>query len=367
MGRESARPHDNESFHLWGEDVQLNLLKEKFPSESELEGLLSAMDPNCQHKWFESKQGHKLHYWSLGVENPKAVVVFQHGLLSHASDAYITSSGRKLNSALLQEFCQKRGYALYAMDLIGHGFSEGTRGYVPFYQDCRDDLIDFCTKVVEPECNKNASSLPVPLFLLGYSFGGNLSLHVAKYWQDHPEEAPKGFAGVSLLAPAVMGVPPPPPVLCCLRNVLVPCLPHWVPIFLENYGEPSRVWRDEEARKLHMYPKKYEWGIDNTGKRFSLATAEHVLTAIEDSTQMVASFSVPFCAVHGIADKSNPVESTRLLERESKTPKEDRRVLYISEALHDILADPDANEQALEFIGAFVEERIGKLYSKSGA
>ena len=319
------------------------------------------MHPSCKHRYFKSRYGPKLHYWSLGVENPKGIVVFQHGLLSQASGAYVTSKGKKLNGALVQDFCQKQGYAVYAMDLYGHGFSEGSRAYIPSYQQYRDDLSDFCAKVVVPDCQNNDENNPLPLFVLAYSFGGTVTLHTAKYWQDHPEEAPKGFAGVAVLAPPIVGDIPPWPILYLLTHVIARLFPYTVPTYLPNYGEPPMLWRDEEARSLHMYPDKFKWGIDNGGNQASFGTAAQVMLAMVAFQKMIPEFNVPFCAVHGLPDKSSYVDGTKLLESQCKTPESDRCVLYLPEARHDILADPDVNEQTMDFIGKFFAERIAKV------
>ena len=71
----------------------------------------------------------------------------------------------------------------------------------------RDDLVKFA-KLAASEHDEGT-----PLFIIGDSYGGCLAIHAARYFQDNPSEAPKGFTGILLNAPAVIGDIPPAPVV----------------------------------------------------------------------------------------------------------------------------------------------------------
>src|SRR5688500_8792424 len=87
-----------------------------------------------------------------------AVVVLGHGASEHG--------GRYAWTA---EQLGERGYATFAIDHRGHGRSEGARAYI--------DRIDHAVEDVDQLVDLASSSHPdVPLFLLGHSVGGCISL-----------------------------------------------------------------------------------------------------------------------------------------------------------------------------------------------
>ena len=64
------------------------------------------------------------------------------------------------------------GYALFGLDLRGHGLSEGQRGFTPSYDVLLDDI-----DVALAEVRSRFPSMP--LFFYGHSLGGNLVLYHA--------------------------------------------------------------------------------------------------------------------------------------------------------------------------------------------
>jgi acylglycerol lipase len=77
------------------------------------------------------------------------------------------------------------GYDCHALDLRGHGRSEGVRGHVLRFQEYLDDLDLFLAELPED---------PLPCFLVGHSLGGLLSL---RYVLDRPD----AFAGLAVSSP----------------------------------------------------------------------------------------------------------------------------------------------------------------------
>lgn len=49
----------------------------------------------------------------------------------------------------------------------------------------------------------NKHSKDIPLFVAGESYGGILSVQVARYFQDNPDSTPSNFDSILLLAPSV--------------------------------------------------------------------------------------------------------------------------------------------------------------------
>jgi len=98
--------------------------------------------------------------WRTPV-TPRAVLCLVHGLGEHG--------GRYAHVA---DFLGRRGYALMAFDLRGHGGSGGARGHVPGIETIMDDIDRMLAAA--------AGRFPgLPALLYGHSTGGNLVLNHA--------------------------------------------------------------------------------------------------------------------------------------------------------------------------------------------
>lgn len=345
-----SMPHTREKYTLWGREVELDIPKEAFPTNDEIQAIEDAL-PECQqHGWFESNEA-QLHYRKFTPEEKaKGVIVYQHGILAHTGNAFVLKNGRKVNGALMADSFTKAGYALYGLDMLGHGFSEGLRWFVPDWKVNRDDLDNFSRFA--------ASENPdVPLFLFGESYGSTTVLHLARIWQDN-ENAPDKFAGIIVNAPAIVADMPPYPVVFTLRYILAPLFPRWVPFFMPNPVSADRIWREKEVRDIHENPRWLEMCLDGGGRPFRLRTAVSLTNALEEVREKtIPGFNVPFCAIHGGKDVAVPMEGTDMLEQMAATPTEDRAVYRLDDAYHDLLSDPTADE-AIGYIVKFMNERV---------
>jgi len=131
------------------------------------------------HGYVEAVGGVRLHYRSWEATRPRAALLVLHGLGEH--------SGRYL---LLGGSLVEHEVSTFALDLRGHGLSEGRRGYVARFEIFLQDVDRFRREVqglVDPSC---------PLFLLGHALGG---LVVLRYLEEY---AP-AFRGGIVLAPWV--------------------------------------------------------------------------------------------------------------------------------------------------------------------
>lgn len=126
--------------------------------------------------------------------NPKgkahATLVLTHGIAEH-SEAY---------NQFAQDFCP-RGWDIYAMDLRGHGKSEGRRGYIDDFGRFSRDLKKF----IEYLQTGPLSNSKIPLYLLGHSMGGLITLN---YLVDNFENSP---AQALLLSSPALGISMPVP------------------------------------------------------------------------------------------------------------------------------------------------------------
>ncbi|HEX6940731.1 MAG TPA: alpha/beta hydrolase [Longimicrobiales bacterium] len=156
------------------------------------------------HGTFEGVRRLRLHYMSWEVPTPSAAVLFVHGFSDHA--------GRYES---LGETLAGLGLSTFALDLRGHGRSDGRRGYVPRFEVYLQELDRFRREVqglVAPDC---------PLFLAGHSMGGLIAL---RYLEEF--EAP--FRGAIIVSPWLGTAVPVPRwkvLLATLLDRVLPALP----------------------------------------------------------------------------------------------------------------------------------------------
>ncbi|KAG7349798.1 serine aminopeptidase, S33 [Nitzschia inconspicua] len=343
---------------VFGKIVNIDIPADVFPTKKEIEEI-EAVAPNCQHGWYQSVNKHDngepvdLHYryWLPEGNKPKGILIFTHGIHSHSGHGS-RIDGRPLDIALLVDTFTSLGLAVYAADMYGHGFSEGTRFYIPDWIGMRDDAINFCKLVAD----KNPKD--IPLFLSGESIGGCITILMSRYFQDHPGEAPTNFDSSLLLCPAIEGDVPGFPVYQILRYVLAPMRPKWRPFFMPNTISPDRIWADEKVCAEYSKPRSQEMQIDACGIPFRLGTAVNMLMALEEvRNNCIPGFDKPFCIVHGDKDVGVPISGSKLLFGGCATPENEKEFHTIQGAHHGIIADPKA-EEAIGYLSKFVQARM---------
>jgi acylglycerol lipase len=252
----------------------------------------------------------------------------------------------------LVETFTKLGLVVYARDMYGHGFSEGTRFYIPDWIETRDDAINFCTLVTKAYPND------IPLFLSGESIGGCFTILMSRYFQDHPDVAPVNFDSSLLICPAIEVDVPPFPVYQLLRYVLSPIRPKWRPFFMPNTISPERIWIDKVVCAAYSNPRKREMQIDAVGIPFRLGTAVNMLLALEEvRNKAIPGYNTPFCIVHGDQDEGVPITGSKLLFEGCATPTQEKEFHTIHGAYHGLMADPKA-EEAIGHLSKFVQARM---------
>jgi len=338
---------------VFGVDRAVDIPGDVFPSESELASMEKAMPP-CEHGWFEScYKGAQLHYrkW-LPDTKPKAVVIFMHGIQTHSGKSSVLKDGRKINVGLQAETLLKDGMALFAYDLYGHGLSEGTRFWIPdSWENNKEDCLRF-VQLVQQQLDEST-----PVFLLGESYGCTLALHVAKHFQDHPDQAPKNFDSIILTAPAIIGDLPPWPVLKLLV-FLAGRYPKWRPFFMPNPVSADRIWRDPEVLAKRTDPKYLATQIDGSGIPFRLGTGVNLIRALETVRKnVIPELTTPFLILHGTKDFAVPIEGSDFLWEHAATPAAQRKFLRKEGAFHDLFSDYVA-EECMQDVLDWIHQRL---------
>jgi len=335
---------------------------ETFPSEDyrrEEDKLLF----NPTHEYFDTSNG-KLHYLKyLPKGKPKALFVWQHGIHSHSGQGYALPDDDYTNMALLSRMLVKHDIALYAVDLLGHGYSEGDRFYIPNgdWTINRDNLDSFAKFSASQHESK------IPIFLGGESYGANLCLHVTRKWQDDPSNSPPGFYGLSILSPAIDGDFPPAFIVFILDKILKPFFPTWTPFFMPNPVSADRIWKNEEVRSHYTSDSAQKRGLGAPGQKFCLGTGSGLLSAmavVKEKT--IPGLKVPFCVAHGTSDIAVPISGTDYLLKHSTTTESERAVRKIENAYHDLMSEV-TKEETIQFVIDWITDRIEKnpFFSKT--
>jgi alpha-beta hydrolase superfamily lysophospholipase len=162
------------------------------------------------------------HRWE--APDPKGALLILHGLGEH--------SGRY---AELARHLQQQKISVFAVDLRGHGSSEGARGHIRRF----DDLIDDADRA-RAEVARLAPALPLVLF--GHSLGGLIAL---RYVQRRPKTP---LLGLVLSAPLLRFRSPLSGLLhrlALLLARLVPAVPLW------NRIEPRELSHDRHEVEVY--------------------------------------------------------------------------------------------------------------------
>ena len=237
---------------------------------------------------FTGERGARIYFQSWRPEAPKAIIALVHGLGEH--------SGRYKN---VVDAVVPRGYAVYALDLRGHGRSAGFRGHVERFADYLGDverLID--------EARRAEPGLPV--FLLGHSLGGLIALAYALERAD-------GLRGVVASAPGLRRSFEVPGYRLLLAQIMSGI---W-PTFNQRTGLPvNRLSHDPQValdyvadRLVHdrasaRFFTETNRAIDEVTSGASSLTMPCLLLQSEDDALVEAQSTIDFYEAAGSADRT---------------------------------------------------------------
>src|SRR5215218_2362439 len=135
---------------------------------------------DAERAFFTAGDGVRLHYlrWRSQQPPPSAVLVFLHGIASHAG--WFGETAADLN---------RRGVEVYGPDRRGSGRSGGPRGHLDRYEQALDDVEQVVRLVA-------AEHLEVPVFLAASSWAAKLAVVYAA-------RRPTSLSGLLLLGPVL--------------------------------------------------------------------------------------------------------------------------------------------------------------------
>src|SRR4051812_2525893 len=218
-------------------------------------------------------------YWQGWLPaSPRGVLLLCHGLGEHA--------GRYGNvvDAVLPD-----AWAVYGLDLRGHGLSGGRRAHVERYADLLDDVDVFRRTVVDRHPD-------LPVVLLGHSMGGQIAL---AYALDHQDD----LRGLALSAPALASNAVPRAAVVVLRQ-----LAKVVPVARPAGIDLTKISKDPAVVAAYRSdPLVY------TGNP-TLGLAARLYAQFDTLPERARALRLPLLLQHGTADELTDPAGTRLLE-----------------------------------------------------
>ena len=265
--------------------------------------------------------GNIYHQCWLPEKKPKAVLLIVHGLAEH--------SGRYSN---VVNYFVPLGYAVYGMDLPGHGRSDGRRVHVKRFEDYTDQLKAYFDMV-------RVWQSDTPIFLTGHSMGG---LIAGRYLLDHQEE----LAGAILSAPSVKVPDTVSPATIAVGRVLSVLVPTMGLLQLEAEG----ICRDPAVVEAYVTDS-----LVHTGKVTARLSAE-LLKAMQLVSDQAAAIELPILLVQGTADRLVDPDGARMLyERAAST---DKTIKTYDGLYHEVFNEPE-HDRVLKDVETWLETHLG--------
>ncbi len=257
----------------------------------------------------------------------RALVVLVHGVHEH--------SGRY---AYLASALMARGIGVRALDLRGHGQSDGPRGQVESFSDYLTDVAPLLAEVL--------AQADVPVFLMGHSMGG---LVVASTVVEHGTD---GLAGVILSSPALKVDSP------ALLRAVAPFVARWLPTLPVTKLDLGQLSRDPTVgRNYKADPLTIKRGVT---ARLGL----EILTATEHVRQHPDAFDVPLYLFHGTADTLTDPDGTRWLAAHAAS---DDVTLAIHDGFyHETMNEPERDD-VIGALADWLDARLGDAVGTPGS
>lgn len=249
----------------------------------------------------------------------KAVIILAHGLGEH--------SGRYQN---VVDALVPQGYALHALDHIGHGRSDGVRKHINRFDEFISTLHAFSEKV-------SAQYETQPVFLLGHSMGG---LIAARYLLDYQHE----FSGAILSAPALKVDDSVTPLLIWVGRIMSALFPRFGLIPLGS----AMLSRDPAVVQAYVDdPLVYN------GKTSARLAAEIVAT-MDVVSERMGSIDLPLLILQGGADRIVHPEGAQVFH--AGINSDDKTLKVYDGWYHELFNEPE-RAVVLEEVLTWLEKR----------
>jgi len=155
-----------------------------------------------ERAYLVNRQGLKLRRFTVRAPKPVGACILLHGYAQSAHFEFLVADypggpHSTWDDSILAHLVAA-GLSVYAIDLQGHGESEGARGLRGFFEHF-DDLSDDVLLLHDEVARETGSGLPI--FWLGTSMGGAVAARAAQMLQK--QTRPHALAGLVMLAPMI--------------------------------------------------------------------------------------------------------------------------------------------------------------------
>jgi len=244
----------------------------------------------AESRFIQASDGVNLHYlrWADGQAQPRAVIIFLHGIASHAGWFGETATDLK-----------EEGVAVYAPDRRGSGLSSGRRGHLARYVRALDDVEEMVRLV-------GSEHEGTPLFLAGSSWAAKLALVYAAL-------RPAPLSGLLLLGPGLLprvNLTPPRQVAVLVGHVIAPTARVAIPLTPELYTTTPQYLDFIRADRLRLLTAtaQFFWETARLDRRRRDASARLQLPLLvlqgEDDAMMDVPKTREWFRALGVADKT---------------------------------------------------------------
>ncbi|GER36487.1 alpha/beta-Hydrolases superfamily protein [Striga asiatica] len=294
---EEQNPQTQRLLHYWG-----NTPEEEYYAQ---QGITSTKSH------FTSPRGLTLftRTWRpLPPTRPRAVVCMVHG---YGNDVSWTFQATPI-------FLAQNGFACFALDLEGHGRSDGLRAYVPSVDGAVDDCAAFFSSVLA----QDPTFENIPKFLFGESMGGAICLLIHF-------KIPDLFKGAILIAP-----------MCRISDKVKPRWP--IPEILTSISRfaptlPIVPTADLLDKSVKVPEKKIVAGSNPMRYRGKprLGTVVELMRVTDYVSSRLSDVKLGFIVLHGDSDVvTDPEVSRELYER---AESEDKSLRIYEGMMHSLL------------------------------
>jgi len=268
---------------------------------------------------FDAADGRRLYErrW-LPDGTERAHIAIVHGYAEHSGRYAYTGAA-----------LARRGYAVHALDLRGHGRSDGTRAYVRSFDEYLLDVRAFLARVDERAGGR-------PVFLLGHSMGGAIVALLLAV--GHPALRGALLSGAAISSE---GTPRIVRAIIALLGRIAPRLP-LVKLKAADVSRDPAVVEQYDTDPL-VYHGRVRAGL-----------AAAMSRGIRRIERDAPSITLPLLIMHGTADAlANPAGSIALHERAGTSDK----TLKLYDGLaHEILNEPE-KDRVIADIASWLDAR----------
>ena len=266
--------------------------------------------------------GTELFWRSWVPADPRAASLFVHGLAEH--------SGRYEATA---RFFAGRGMACYAVDLRGHGQSQGRRVHVDSFDDYRADVDAALALVRERHPG-------LPLFPVGHSMGG---LIVILYVLAKPQAVTGAVVSSPLLAAHPSAEPSS--ALKAVSRILSSVAPR---LLIASNLDTAALSRDPAVVEAYV---KDPLVTSKVSPRWFAS----LQTAMAQARLRAPSLAVPMLLMQSGADRLVDPEATRRWAQAA--PPDQLEFVWWDGLFHEMFNEPE-REQVLDRTARWIEDRL---------